>query len=129
MGGLTPEQRLAYEGFNLVDFGFVFVYSSLLVTWFRFLRNRAALPRGARPILGVIPGVFDLGENVAIALLLRMAETAASPWLWVAVIATPLKWLSLVGVLGAIVVGELRWRKYVRARRRAARQVRAFRKR
>lgn len=124
--GLTDEQRLVYVGFNLADFGFVFVYSAMLVTWVRFLRNRGALSRRMRPVYAILPGVLDLAENVAVALLLRGFHEPV--WAGLAAVATPLKWLSgalLVSVLGW---GEVRWRKFIRVRRRAARQVASARR-
>lgn len=127
MRELEPEPRLAYESFNWVDFGYVPVYSVLLITWIRFLRNRGALSHRFRPALGVLPGLCDLVENVAIALLLRASDPSTHPWLWATVVATPLKWASaaLLGV--GIVVGEFRWRNFMRARKRAAKQLRKSR--
>lgn len=129
MRDLQPEPRLVYESFNWVDFGYVSVYSVLLVTWIRFLRNRGALSHRVVPVLGVLPGLFDLVENVGIALLLRASDPAAHAWLWPTVVSTPIKWgtAALIGIV--IVVGELRWRAYVRARRKATKQLRRARER
>jgi len=120
---LDPSGRLAYQSFNLADFGYIVVYSATLLTWFRFLRNRAAIPRGFRPFLALVPGFLDIVETAAIAWLLREPSLQLGPLVWLTVFATPVKWTA-AGLLGVVLLaGEVRWRRYLRARRRAAKAV------
>jgi hypothetical protein len=105
------EGRAAYMAAALADLGFIVVHAALLVTWIRFLRVRFALPRKLPALVGLLPAVFDLVETVSIMLLLRSYPEQPTEPAWAAVIATPLKWLSVALVVALIVRGEVRLRK------------------
>jgi hypothetical protein len=123
LAGLDESSRAVYRLVATVDFAFILVYTTALVTWVRFLRNRAALPVRAHPILAVVPGLFDVAETTAIVLML--SDSAALGALsWLAAVATPLKWLSGAAVLALVGWGEVRWIRSRRARRRAASRTR-----
>jgi len=123
LGNLAESERAVYRAFNAVDLGFIAIYSTLFVTWLRFFRQRGALPPALHPVFGLLPGLFDFLETSAIAVLLRTPTPTGSPYLWVAALATPLKWLGIVAVLTVIAWGEARWWRARRARRAAVRQV------
>lgn len=110
--------REAYRLSALVDLGFIVVYTTLLVNWIRFFANRSVGRKWARPLVGVLPGVFDLVETLSLLRLLHMFPQTSEPLVYAAVVATPLKWVSLLGVTGMIVAGEVAWwRKRKRKRR------------
>lgn len=117
---LDESGRAVYRLVASVDFAFIVVYTSALVTWVRFLRNRAALPSKAHPILALIPGLFDLAETGSIFAMLSDPTGAPAVLAWVAAIATPIKWLTGLGVLAIVVWGEVRWVRFKRMRRRLA---------
>jgi hypothetical protein len=102
------EGRAAYVAAALADLGFIVVYAALLVTWVRFLRVRYALPRKLPAIVGLVPAVFDLVETSSILLLLRSYPEQPLEPTWAAVVATPLKWLAVLALVGPIIRGELR---------------------
>lgn len=102
------EGRAAYVAAALADLGFLVVHAALFVTWIRFLRVRFALPRKLPAIVGLVPAVFDLIETVSILLLLRSYPEQPLELAWSAVMATPLKWLSVLAISALIVRGELR---------------------
>src|SRR5215207_2347275 len=81
--GLDDSSRAIYRLVATVDFGFIVVYSTLLVMWIRFLRNRAALPAKLHPILALLPGLFDLAETASIFVMLGDPEHAPAPLPWV----------------------------------------------
>lgn len=118
--GLDESSRAIYRLVATYDFGFIVVYTFALVTWVRFLRNRAALPAKMHPILAVLPGLFDLAETASIFVMLRDPEHAAAPLPWVAAATTPLKWVGAWAVLAVIAWGEVKWIRFKRARRRLA---------
>jgi hypothetical protein len=120
LGGLDDSARAVYRLVASVDFAFIVVYTTALVMWVRFLRNRAALPAKAHPILAVVPGLFDLAETGSIFAMLSDPAGAPAVLAWIAAIATPLKWLTGLGVFALVVWGEVRWIRFKRARRRLA---------
>lgn len=102
------EGRRAYTASALADLGFIVVYSALLVTWIRFLRVRRALPRKLPAVMGLLPAVFDLMETGSILMLLRHYPEQPTHFVWLAVVGTPLKWLTLLGIGALILFGRLR---------------------
>ncbi len=105
---LTPESHDLYRRFNLADFAFIALYSALLVTWFRYLSQSAKDVGAHRSLIGLVPGCFDTVESIGVALLLRSPHPEHSPGLWLAVVGTPLKWLSTMCVLVLLLAGEIR---------------------
>jgi hypothetical protein len=101
--------REAYRLSALVDLTFIVIYSMLLVNWIRFFRNRKVGQKWARPVLGLLPGVFDLVETLSILGLLHLFPETSEPLVYAAVVATPLKWITLLGVGGMILAGEVSW--------------------
>lgn len=105
---LDASSRSAYRAFNVVDFVFVLLYSALLVAWFRLLDLDVDGKLHGWHWLGLVPGAFDLVENIGVALLLRSGQPGHSPGLWLAVLGTPLKWLGAVAALSLLVFAEVR---------------------
>jgi hypothetical protein len=105
------EGREAYMAAALADLGFIVVHAALLITWIRFLRNRFALPRKLPGIVGAVPALFDLVETGSIISLLQSYPEQPQAIAWAAVIATPLKWVSVVAIAVLVVRGEVRLAK------------------
>ena len=121
IGGLDDTGRAVYRLFCTFDFAFIVIYTLTLITWVRFVRNRAASPRWIHPIFAIFPALFDLGETVSAFILLD--DPTQTTLAWVASVCTPLKWLSGITIGAVILRGEIRWFKSRRARKRAARGV------
>lgn len=102
--------RAEYRLFAFADIGFIVVYSSLLITWTRFLRVRDALPRVVLPMFAVLPALCDLVETVGAVVLVGQFPELARPWVLAVAMATPLKWLTLAGWIAVLLWGErTRW--------------------
>jgi hypothetical protein len=123
IAGLDASSGAIYRLVEAVDLAFIVVYTTAFVTWVRFLRNRAALPVRAYPVLAVVPGIFDLAETTAIFMMLS-DDAAPAVLAIVAAVATPLKWLSGAALFALLFWGEVRWFRSRRARRRAAARTR-----
>jgi hypothetical protein len=121
IGALDDSQRAVYRLFCSFDFAFIFIYTLMLITWVRFVRNRAASPRWIHPIFAVVPALFDLAETISAFMLLD--DPSRTSLAWVAAFATPLKWAAGVAIAAVILKGEVRWFRSRRARKRAARSV------
>jgi hypothetical protein len=101
--------RKAYRLSALVDLTFIVMYTTLLVNWIRFFRNRRVGTTWQRPILGLVPGVLDLGETGSILGLLHTHPDGSPVLVWITVVCTPLKWLSLLGIACIVGWGEVAW--------------------
>jgi hypothetical protein len=112
--------REAYRLSALVDLSFIALYTALLVNWVRFFRNRKIGTRWARPALGLLPGAFDLIETLSILGLLHLYPAGSDPLVFAAVVATPLKWISLLALGGMILAGEVGWWRKRRSKGRGA---------
>jgi hypothetical protein len=109
LASLGEGGREAYRLSAMVDLAFIVMYTTLLVNWIRFFRNRKVGKAWMRPWLGLFPGVFDLAETLAILGLLHLYPDNSQPLVIAAVIATPFKWLSLLGLTGVVLAGEVAW--------------------
>lgn len=113
---MDAHSRALYRAFNLADLAFIGLYSTLLVTWLRFLAQHDPSIKATAAYWGLIPGAFDLVESVGVALLLRARDPEQSFGLWFAVVGTPLKWVSSVAIAVLVLRSELGlWRSRKRA--------------
>ncbi len=105
---LDQSTMSAYRIFNRVDFIIIALYSILLVLWFRLLDPDVDLNLRGWPWLGLLPGIFDLVENIGVALLLNSSQPEQNPEVWLAVLGTPLKWLGALLALSLLIFAEIR---------------------
>lgn len=105
---LKSSELSAYRLFNKFDFVLIFLYSILLVAWFKLLEPDAGVKIKGWPWLGLLPGIFDLLENIGVALLLYSKQPEKSVGVWMAVAGTPLKWGSTVLILLLLLFAEIR---------------------
>jgi hypothetical protein len=121
---LDLSARADYRWLNVVDLGFIGLYTAAFYAWLRLLASRCALPSGVA-WLGALPGCCDVVESVSFAVLVASTVPEASPAIWVIAIATPLKWAATAVV--AVVIGALevaihqrrphRWTRWLRVAR------------
>lgn len=108
--GMGEAGRAEYRLVAFVDLGFIIVYSTLLMSWARFLRVRNALPRAVFPVLGFLPGVFDAVETGGVIALLGQFPDVSSTWTLAVAFATPMKWITLLAFSAVLAWGEsVRW--------------------
>jgi len=98
--------RAEYRLFAFADLGFIVVYSTLLVTWARFLRVRNALPRAAFPVIALVPGLCDAVETGGAIALLGQFPDLSRTWELTVAFATPMKWITLAGFSAVLAWGE-----------------------
>lgn len=98
--------RAEYRLFAFADLGFIVVYSTLLVTWARFLRVRDASPLRVLPVLAVIPGLFDGVETGGAIALLGQFPDLSDTWTLAVALATPMKWITIVAFSAVLAWGE-----------------------
>lgn len=111
LDALGEAGRAEYRLLAFADLGFILVYSSLLLTWTKFLRVREALPRAMWPVLALLPGLFDLVETVGALVLLGQFPDLERVWVTTVAVATPSKWLTLGAMVVILLWGETtRWR-------------------
>lgn len=108
---LQEQGRAAYRLASGLDLAFVVLYSTLLVNWLRFFRNRRVKMWLGSPWLGLVPGLFDAVETTSILGLLYLYPEVPDALVWAAVVATPLKWLGVASLSLIIITGEVKWWK------------------
>ena len=107
LGQLDRAGRDAYRLSLLIELGFAVVYGAFFRTWLRFLKVRGTFPRWVVPSLALVAPLLDFVENGSLLLAIT-SDSGATPWLWATVIATPLKWVAIIGTLALLVWGEAR---------------------
>jgi hypothetical protein len=102
--------RAEYRLFAIADLGFIVAYSAMFVSWTKFLRVRDGLPRAFHPALALLPAIPDLVETAGALVLVGQFPEPSAAWTIAVAIATPVKWLTVLGMIAALLWGErMRW--------------------
>lgn len=113
-----PQGRAFHQLWSIADLGFIVLYGALLRTWFRFLSVRHVLPGAISPRWASLTPLCDLVETVSAVVILSTWPDTDTAWISAAVVATPLKWITLGGVSIWIALGEIRLYRQRPGRRR-----------